>query len=381
MISSTSEGPLEFPFSEERRRGSIQIAVDNSGTATQGNIYLATGTASESRIDVFASTGAFLGKIDQYKEGTTASGSLTAFAERACGVAVDSNGNLYAGDSGGFVHKYDPSGEFPTAADNIVNFSSPEACTLAAGTGPTAGFIFVDSYGGAAGEMSKLDSSTGEVKYTVATGVATVSVDPVSGHVYAIKGTELEELDASGASSASTVSQIWHRHRPGHRDPWLQQPCFRHQRRQHRGLGLRARSPVHARSARIILAGSVEGSAQVGSSLFCAAGSWNGSPTSPASGCATARRSPEPPEPPTCSPPKILKLASSAGLSATNPNGSTVAVNATSSGARYVSTDPVVAQTQLPEVDVTFAGAYGGHVFYTDLNTAATENTSQPLLL
>jgi hypothetical protein len=93
-------------------------------------------------------------------------------------------------------------------ADHTATFTTTtNPCTLAAGTGPTAGFLFPAAYNG---EVSKIDSSTGELKYAVVTGShRTVSVDPSSGHVLAVAGsTSVQELDASGALEATEVATI-----------------------------------------------------------------------------------------------------------------------------------------------------------------------------
>ena len=173
-----------------------QIAVDNSGTATDGNIYVTQG--SPNLINIFASTGAYLGQLTESSAGP--------FSE-ACGVAVDPAGAVYVGDYSGGIHKFVPAANPPVKADNTANFSTvTNPCTLAAGAGTTAGFIFPAKFSGA---VSKLDSSTGEVKYTVASGNNTTeTVDPGTGHVYAASGSTITEFDASGAGSATSVSSF-----------------------------------------------------------------------------------------------------------------------------------------------------------------------------
>jgi hypothetical protein len=364
VISETSEGPLSFPTAAARRRSSVQVAVDNSGGPTQGNIYLATGTQEESRIDIFSSTGAFLGKLDQYKEGASASGSLTPFAERACGVAVAPDGTVYAGDSGGYVHKYVPSGSFPTPADNTANFSYPEACALAAGVGPTAGFLFVDSYGGGEGELSKLDSSSGEIKYTVAVGVTTVSVDPASGHVYAIKGSELKELDSSGASSASTVSQTGIGTGQGAAIRGSNTHVFVSSEGNAHISVYGPTAPSTPEPSEQLAAGEVFGSAQVGNSLFCATGTWSGSPSftrqwlrngdeiaGGTGGSYTLTAA-------------DLGAVVQCRIAATNANGSTVAINAAE--AKIVAPAAPQANASLPQSTLIFDGIFNGRVFYSD---------------
>jgi hypothetical protein len=180
----------EFTGSKE-----VQVAVDNSGGATDGNIYVTD--SSHGAIDIFGSDGTYLGQL-------TAAGP-NAFGE-ACGVAVDPSGTLYVAEYGGQVHVYDPAGAVPANTDNTFNFAATEPCTLAAGAGPTAGYVFVATWGG---PVVKYDASTGAEEYVVASGSnTTVSVDPATGDVYVASGEVVREYDASGASSATLVSTI-----------------------------------------------------------------------------------------------------------------------------------------------------------------------------
>jgi hypothetical protein len=183
--------------------GEVQIAVDDSGTATDGNIYVTQlGTKV---VDVFASSGAYLGQLTEYKEGPEADGTSLALNE-PCGVAVDPSGNVYVGDFSGTVHKYEPSANPPVNADNSANFGAPGNCTLAAGAGATEGFIFATRY--FTGAVAKLDSTTGEEEYEFAAAgsESTVSVNPANGRLFATRGEEIAEFDASGETEATEVT-------------------------------------------------------------------------------------------------------------------------------------------------------------------------------
>ncbi|MGC1852172.1 MAG: hypothetical protein WA687_07015 [Solirubrobacterales bacterium] len=171
-----------------------QIAIDNSGTATDGNIYVTQGFPNA--INIFSSTGAYLGQL-------TAAGA-TDFTE-ACGVAVDPAGAVYVGDFSSGIKKFVPAANPPVNADHTATFTTTtQPCTLAAGAGATAGFLFPTQF---SGPISKIDSGTGELKYTVATGSnTTVTVNPGNGHVYAASGSSIKEFDASGAGAATTAS-------------------------------------------------------------------------------------------------------------------------------------------------------------------------------
>jgi hypothetical protein len=174
----------------------VQIAVDNSGGATDGNIYVTQG--SNHLVDIFGSDGKYLGQLTESSGGPLG---------ESCGVAVDPGGNVYVGDFNNGVHKFVPSANPPVNSDAVATFTAvPFPCTLAAGAGSTAGFVFVDEYGA---QLLKLDSSTGALQYVVSEGTNnTTSVDPQNGHVYVAKGSDVHEYDASGASAATEVSSF-----------------------------------------------------------------------------------------------------------------------------------------------------------------------------
>ena len=192
---TTPQGSLAFGAANR-----VQIAIDESGTATDGDLYVAQ--QASKLVDVFSSTGEYKGQLSESSEG--ALGEI-------CGVAVDSAGKLYLGDIAGKIHVYEPAANPPLNGDSSANFATVAApCQIAAGTGETAGFIFVNRSNG---ELKKVDSATGEVKYQVgATSHRTVYVNPGTGHVYAPRATfgssEVVEYDASGAASATTVSSF-----------------------------------------------------------------------------------------------------------------------------------------------------------------------------
>jgi hypothetical protein len=169
--------------------GEVQIAVDNSSGETKGDIYVPQEGAKV--VNVYASTGEKLGTLSESEEG--------AFSF-PCGVAVDPSGNMFLGDFSGHVHKFTPTSNAPFEASNSANFEFGGNCTIAAGAGPTAGFIFPAHFHGA---VVKLDSSTGKEEYAVNPGeeMVTVTVDPATGRLYtvAFESGEVREWDASGS--------------------------------------------------------------------------------------------------------------------------------------------------------------------------------------
>jgi hypothetical protein len=190
--SETPQGSFSFGSASE-----VQVAVDNSGGVTDGDIYVPQLGAG--LVDIFASSGKYIGQLTASSEG-----NLT----EPCGVAVDPSGNVYVGDFSGKIHKYTPAANPAVNADSSANLNFESNCTLAAGAGPTAGFIFAAHFNGA---VAKLDSASGAEAYEVFAGpTRTLSVDPSTGHLYLLgdESTTIREFDASGASSASEVSSI-----------------------------------------------------------------------------------------------------------------------------------------------------------------------------
>ena len=178
----------------------IQVAVDSSGGPADGNIYIAVNGGP---VDVIADNGTSRGALTESSEGPFGF---------ACGVAVDPAGSIYVADGGSsVVHKFVPTGNLPTVADNTANFSVGEApCQTAAGGGLTAGSLFTIRLG-QGGELVKVNSEDGTTDYTLAPGhFETVAVNPApsSGHVFASISTKIEEFDASGAFEASLRSSF-----------------------------------------------------------------------------------------------------------------------------------------------------------------------------
>jgi hypothetical protein len=183
-----------------------QLAVDNSGTLTDGNIYLTQGIPGSAHVVlVFAESGKYLGQV--------AAAGPTPFAEdewTPCGVAVDESGNLYV-SGGKKVYKFDPSASPPLSSDLTATYTDSDViCNLAAGAGPTAGALFANrTWSLAKNNVIKLATSNLASKGVVTPGVtSSVSVDPVTGHLFtldfdaeAVGPRKLREYDVAGSSA------------------------------------------------------------------------------------------------------------------------------------------------------------------------------------
>ncbi len=184
----TPQNGLSFGSASE-----VQIAVDGSGGPAAGDIYV---TQAGSRlVDIFSSAGAYLGQL------TASSGG--EFGE-ACGVAVDSSGDVYVGDYSSQIHKFVPAANPPVNANNTANFETVlHPCSLAAGAGHSSGSIFVTEF---EGPVRKLSGTTGALQRVVSKeSNTTVSVDPASGHLYVARAGEVNEFTSSSVTPVASV--------------------------------------------------------------------------------------------------------------------------------------------------------------------------------
>jgi hypothetical protein len=194
-----------FQFYKGRPGGQyIQVAVDNSGGITDGDIYV---TYLElGSVDVFASDGSYLGQL-------TAAG-MTPLSS-PCGVAVDSTGAVYVSQFGASGSaKYVPSANPPLDSDGslIVSPESGGGCGLAVGVGPSAGYLFAHAQIRPTREafIAKFNADSGEFKYSfgpLLTNNPLLATDPTNGDVVAafLPEEAVREFDASGATSAVEV--------------------------------------------------------------------------------------------------------------------------------------------------------------------------------
>jgi hypothetical protein len=181
-----------FNFGNFSSPGEVQVAVDRSGGATDGNIYVPE--LGGGVVTIFDEDGNLLDELTESSEGPFA---------LPCGVGVDPSGNVYVGDLSGKIHKF----ENPPTDGDSVELSFADNCTLAAGAGPTNGFIFpnhINAFFSPDKSVAKLESSPpGAQKYVVDPGpVTTVTVDPVAGLLYVASDSEVKEFDVSGETEA-----------------------------------------------------------------------------------------------------------------------------------------------------------------------------------
>jgi hypothetical protein len=173
-----------------------QVAVDSSGTATDGNIYF-TDTSNQV-VDVFAASGAYLGQLDG---STTPQGTWADSFASPCGVATDPSGNLYVATISGTIDRYAPSGSPVTDPDYDAQIDGLGfgTCPLAA---DSTGAVYNVATNFGTAPLTKYAAS--DFGTTAPPGTAidpnstTVALDPVSEDVYADQGGRVVQYDSSG---------------------------------------------------------------------------------------------------------------------------------------------------------------------------------------
>jgi hypothetical protein len=177
-----------------------EIAIDNSGGPSNGNIYVTQSTTGQ--VKVFSSSGAPLGAL-------TGSGTPAGGFGEDCGVAVDqSNGNVYIASYENRVWRYSPTGATVVEANYSGGIAtSINPCQLAVASGslyvhnwqetPNIGVGPLRKYATSAFALGAPPSPSSTLLDGKATAVAT---DPSNGNVYVDEGNKISVFDPSGAS-------------------------------------------------------------------------------------------------------------------------------------------------------------------------------------
>lgn len=163
--------------------GGNQIAIDESGGPTDGDIYLSV--ASSKLVDVFSAEGKYLGQITR-----TGDREIDAVS----GVAVDASGAVYVSNYFN-ISKFVPSGNPVVNADYVGDLPMPsgQAGSLVVGSGPAAGSLFVTVESEGKGWVLQLDKATGQLEYKFGDNPERlIAVDPNTHTVILGSGSEYE---------------------------------------------------------------------------------------------------------------------------------------------------------------------------------------------
>jgi DNA-binding beta-propeller fold protein YncE len=155
------------------------VAVDNSGTATQGHVAAA---AEFGPVRVFDSSGTPLFQLDG---STTPDGAFND----DCGLAIDpGNGDIYVAEFGQqAIDKFDSSGNF--LSQFPVGFG---VCDIAV---DADGAIWAVQWNNS---LHKLDSSGVDLGVVDPNNPSAVNIDPATHHVYSDRRSSIAEYDSSG---------------------------------------------------------------------------------------------------------------------------------------------------------------------------------------
>jgi hypothetical protein len=184
--STTPQGAFSF----DSPSGGAQIAVDNSGGATDGDIYVVSSgsDAFHGVIDIFGATGAYRGQLPSPDAGT----ALTEL----CGVAVGPSGTVYAGDYYGNVDRWTPAASPATSADYDAQITGLAQNTCAVAV----------TYAGA-GALTKYQASDfgthAPAGTTIDFAATALAVDPSNDDLYADEGTQIVQYDSAASSLAT----------------------------------------------------------------------------------------------------------------------------------------------------------------------------------
>ncbi len=197
---ATPDGAFDFDPT------AAQIAVDNSGTATDGDIYVVDSGYSffgtNSVVDIFSPAGDYLGQLtgDGAPEGNWAVG----FAY-PCGVAIGPDGSAYVSVSGASrVERYSPAaGSVESNSDYDTAITGIHTCGIAVNS---SGDIYAarNSSNFANGPLKKYAASdfgtnapTPTTIGSPSSNVSAVSIDPSTDEVYADQGDSIHVYDSS----------------------------------------------------------------------------------------------------------------------------------------------------------------------------------------
>ncbi len=176
-----------------------QVAVDNSGGPSDGNVYVTQ--SGSGTVKVFSSSGEELATL-------TGSGTPSKnLGGEVCGVAVDqSDGDVYIGSYNNRIWRYSPAGAIVAEGDYSGGIeTSIHPCALAVAKGvlyakdweefPTVGAGAVDEYETSAFVTGTPPSVSGS---PVAANATAVAADPASGDVYLDESKQVSVINAEG---------------------------------------------------------------------------------------------------------------------------------------------------------------------------------------
>jgi hypothetical protein len=177
-----------------------QVAIDNSGGPSDGDIYV----AEFGGVAIFSNSGEPIGLLN-------GSGNFYGNFGEACGVAVDqANGDLYIGDFGSSVWRYRPSGGTLAEADFSGGITTSESsCAVAADQGK----VYAASWSeGPVSRYAASDFVSGQPPAVSGTQVdakaTALAIDPSTGELYVDEGNLIAVFDSAGVPQYTFGSAV-----------------------------------------------------------------------------------------------------------------------------------------------------------------------------
>jgi hypothetical protein len=169
-----------------------QIAIDESGGPTNGDIYVTEETSEV--VDIFAHDGRYLGQLT--------GAELKPFEGSLQGLAVDGSGAVYLANDGKIL-KYVPSANPVVNTDLVATLEGEEVRNLAVGSGPSSSSIFAATQRDGVRQINK---DTGELEAAFGESETYVAVDPVTHRV--LTERDLEYETPGGGSPPVAVGRL-----------------------------------------------------------------------------------------------------------------------------------------------------------------------------
>jgi hypothetical protein len=190
--SATPSG--SFAFSDGQTVANA-IAIDESGTATDGNLYVAD--PGHGVIDVFDSSGTYLSRLTG---STIPSGPFG----KPDGLAINSSGDLYIADAArNRIYRFNPAANPPLEADYASQSADPNLSSPAGLAIDSTGVFYVVNYRQG---LARFDSGLAFQETVDSNPVTAVAVDPADDNLYSDDSGFLSHYDSAANANAPLAS-------------------------------------------------------------------------------------------------------------------------------------------------------------------------------
>jgi hypothetical protein len=175
-------------------RTQFAIAPPGAAGGTEGDIYVASPTGNE--VEVFASTGAYLGSLTR-DDGKNGPGTSYENIHEATGVAVDGAGNIYVTEfSHEKVLRFTPTANPPINSDLVSTITTSPHGWASEVAADSEGHLYVNT---SQGPVDKYNAFTGEYLGRVDPhAVYGLAVDPSNNDLYLAEHGQVAQYNSAG---------------------------------------------------------------------------------------------------------------------------------------------------------------------------------------